>query len=158
MSERPATERAASGPPAVRASVRADGAEIARLFTALGHPAAAGDVAARWDAWAAAGGTALVADRGDGTLAGVLTLSRMVVLHRPYTVGRLTALVVDAPDRGRGVGRTLVAAGEAELARMGCGLLEVTSNLRRAGAHAFYERLGYERTSARFAKVPAPAG
>ena len=34
----------------------------------------------------------------------------------------------------------------------GCGLVEVTSNAKRLRAHAFYERLGYERTSHRFAK------
>jgi hypothetical protein len=28
----------------------------------------------------------------------------------------------------------------------------VTSNLRRTDAHRFWERLGYERTSARFAR------
>ena len=45
--------------------------------------------------------------------------------------------------------------GEAEkrLAAKGCGLVEVTSNRKRLRAHAFYERLGYERTSYRFAKT-----
>jgi len=65
--------------------------------------------------------------------------------------------VVDVPVRGRGVGRALVSAAEEVLAGEGCGLLEITSNVRRADAHAFYERLGYERTSFRFAKVVASA-
>ncbi len=99
----------------------------------------------------------MVAAKADGTLAGVATLNQMVVLHRPRPVGRITALVVDAHVRGKGIGRALVAAAEETLARAGCGLLEITSNVRLVDAHDFYEHLGYERTSIRLAKVLAPA-
>jgi GNAT superfamily N-acetyltransferase len=51
------------------------------------------------------------------------------------------------------LGRALVAAAESELAARGCGLLEITSNSKRTDAHAFYESLGYERTSVRLAKT-----
>ena len=46
----------------------------------------------------------------------------------------------------------MIAAAEKLLAGKGCQLVEVTSNLRRVDAHCFWERNGYERTSARFAK------
>jgi GNAT superfamily N-acetyltransferase len=143
---------------AIRPATEHDVPELARLFTALGHPATAEAIAERWREWAAAGNTALVAPRCDGALAGAATLHRMVVLHRPRPVGRITALVVDTPLRGQGVGRALVAAAEETLARAGCGLLEITSHARLGDAHAFYERLGYKQTSMRFAKVLAPAG
>ncbi|HEY9227767.1 MAG TPA: GNAT family N-acetyltransferase, partial [Gemmatimonadaceae bacterium] len=55
-------------------------------------------------------------------------------------------------DRGQGVGRALVAAAEQSLVSAGCGLIEITSNDRRVDAHAFYEHLGYARTSIRLAK------
>jgi GNAT superfamily N-acetyltransferase len=139
--------------PAVRPATERDAPEVARLLTALGHPTAAESIASRWREWIAAGNVALVADGDNGALSGVATLHHMVVLHRPKPVGRITALIVDEPARGRGVGRALVAAAEAELARAGCGLLEITSNARLVDAHAFYEHLGYERTSARFAKM-----
>jgi len=138
--------------PPIRAATAGDAAEIARLLTMLGHPTTAEAVAARWPEWTAAGSAAFVAAGTDGTLLGVATLHRMSVLHRPRPVGRITSLVVDAAARGQGIGRALVAAAEAELTRAGCGLLEVTSNLRRVDAHAFYEHLGYERTSYRFFK------
>lgn len=61
-------------------------------------------------------------------------------------------LIVTAHARGRGIGSALVAAAEARLSGCGCKLIEVTSNIKLAEAHLFYERLGYEQTSYRFAK------
>lgn len=141
----------------IRSATQRDAAELARLLTVLGHPTAAEALAESWEEWAAAGNVALVAVQPDGTLAGVATLHQMRVLHRPEAVGRITALVVDTPLRGQGIGRALVAAAEEALRSAGCGLLEITSNMRRVDAHAFYEQLGYEKTSLRFAKVLAPS-
>ena len=140
---------------AIRPATLADAAEIARLLTVLEHPATPEQVEARWPAFVAEGNVAFVAERVDGTLGGVVTVHRTTVLHRPRPVGRVTALVVDQELRGHGVGKALVAAAEVELRRRGCGLLEITSNARRVDAHAFYERLGYERTSVRLAKTIA---
>lgn len=142
----------AAAPHSVRHAVESDIPELARLFTVLGHPTPAESLTARWPAWVASGNTALVVATNDGTLLGVITLCQTVVMHRPAPVGRITCLVIDAPARGRGLGRTLVAAAESLLAQAGCGLLEITSNLRRLDAHAFYESLGYERTSVRVVK------
>ena len=138
---------------AIRRATVADAAEVARLFTVLGHPTTAEEAAARWPRWAAEGNAAFVADGNDGRLAGVITTHRTTVLHRPKPVGRITSLVVDEALRGQGLGKALVAAAEVALKEAGCGLLEITSNLRRADAHAFYERLGYERTSLRLMKT-----
>ena len=137
---------------AIRLATPHDASELARLLTQLGHATEATFVAESWDAWSGENNSALVATREDGTLAGVATTHWFRVLHRPLPVGRITALIVDAPDRGSGIGRALVAAAESALATQGCGLIEITSNIRRTDAHAFYERLGYERTSIRLAK------
>lgn len=136
----------------IRAAIASDASELARLFTLLGHPATASEVASRWQRWADQGNWALVAARADGTLAGVATLHQTEVMHKPMPVGRVIALVVDASERGSGLGRALVSAAESELARAGCGTVEITSNMRHAPAHVFYEHIGYERTSARFEK------
>src|SRR5262245_40551503 len=128
----------------IRPATEHEAPEIARLLTLLGHPTTAESISARWGEWISASSSALVAARADGSLAGLVTLHHMVVLHRPRPVGRITALVVDVAERGQGIGRALVAAAEAALVSSGCGLLEITSNARLADAHAFYEHLGYE--------------
>ncbi|HTU12886.1 MAG TPA: GNAT family N-acetyltransferase [Allosphingosinicella sp.] len=123
---------------------------LAALIVALGYEVSAGDVKKRLAALKKAGQSALVADRGG--VKGVLTTSVMHVLHRPRPVGRISMMVVAEDERGNGLGTALVAEAETRLKAQGCGLIEVTSNAKRLRAHAFYERLGYERTSHRFAK------
>lgn len=137
----------------IRFATEGDAPELARLMTALGHPTTATELAERWTRWAAAGNAALVVVLRDTALAGVVTLHQMTVLHRPKPVGRITALVVDASVRGQGIGRALVSAAERVLSEAGCGLLEITSNLKLTQAHAFYSHLDYGQTSFRFAKV-----
>jgi ribosomal protein S18 acetylase RimI-like enzyme len=127
-----------------------DSEAIAALIAALGYEAGAADIRRRLAALAKAGQQIVVAEKG--RLVGVLTTSMMIVLHRPKPVGRISMLVVAEEERGAGIGAALVAEAEKRLAAKGCGLVEVTSNKKRLRAHAFYERLGYERTSYRFAK------
>lgn len=137
----------------VRDMSAGDAAEVTRLLAQLGYPWRVSDVAARIETFLASDERALIASRGESaSLLGVLTLHVTPVLHRAGPVGRLTMLVVDETARGQGIGRALVTAAEAYFAERGCSLVEVTSNKRRTDAHAFYERLGYERTSERFAK------
>jgi GNAT superfamily N-acetyltransferase len=139
--------------PPVRLATDSDAPEVARLLAQLGHLTDPASILARWEVWRAEGNAALVAVRPDGTLAGVAVLHVLTPLHRPETIGRIHALVVDASDRGHGVGRALVTAAEAHLAQAGCRLMEITSHNRLVEAHAFYRHLGYEQTSVRFAKT-----
>jgi predicted N-acetyltransferase YhbS len=139
----------------VRDARPGDAPALAALLAELGFPAPDDVIAARLEAMLLARKVVLVAARDEAVI-GVVTVHMTPVLHRPAPVGRLTALVVSASARGQGVGRALVEAAERSLASAGCGLVEVTSNLKRLGAHAFYERLGYEATSVRFKKDLAP--
>lgn len=124
---------------------------LAALIGQLGYPVAVDDLAQRLAGLAREGRPVLVAEI-DGTVVGCLSTSVMHVLHRPKPVGRISMMVVDEGLRGGGIGTMLVRAAEAALVARGCGLIEVTSNLRREAAHGFYERLGYQRTSLRFAR------
>jgi ribosomal protein S18 acetylase RimI-like enzyme len=123
---------------------------MAAMIVALGYEVTAAQVRTRLGVLRKAGLHTLVAEKG--RLAGILSTAITWVLHRPKPVGRISMLVVAADLRGGGIGAALVAEAEKRLAAAGCGLVEVTSNRKRLRAHAFYERLGYERTSYRFFK------
>lgn len=137
--------------PLVRAAAPADAEAIAAMIAELGYAVTAEQVAARLGAIEEAGQSVLVAEI-DGRVVGCLSTSTMIVLHRPAPVGRISMMVVDERYRSRGIGAQMVSAAEELLGRKACQLVEVTSNLRRVDAHRFWERIGYERTSARFAK------
>lgn len=135
----------------IRIATAGDAEAMARLIDELGYPVTAEEVESRLAEIEAAGHCALLAEM-DGRVVGCLTTSMTLVLHRPAPVGRISLMVVDEAFRSQGIGAQMVAAAERMLADKGCQLVEVTSNLRRTDAHRFWERNGYERTSARFAK------
>ena len=88
----------------------------------------------------------------NGDVIGLLDWHVMTTIHRSRPIGRVVALVVAEGHRGRGTGRGLVAAAEQRMRARGCEKMEVTSNVRLTKAHRFYEGLGLERSSYRFAK------
>ncbi len=140
----------------IREASAADAVALAGLINELGYEVSAAGVADRLADQQAMGLGTLVAEL-DGAVIGCASWSLMRVLHRPGPVGRVSMLVVSEVARGRGVGKALMAAVEAKCASLGCVLVEVTSNVRRDKAHRFYEGLGYDKTSFRFARTPTRA-
>jgi GNAT superfamily N-acetyltransferase len=136
----------------IREARAEDASDIVRLVAQLDYAIDEAGAEARRQRLAGRGEPLLVAE-ADGKIAGLLNWHVMETIHRPRPVGRIVTLVVDEPVRGTGVGRMLMAEAERRMRQAGCGLLEVTSNVRLADAHRFYERLGLERTSCRFAKT-----
>jgi GNAT superfamily N-acetyltransferase len=135
----------------IREARTEDASAISVLIGALGFSASPEEVAERIQRLEHSGHPVLVAE--EGRLVGCLTWHLMPVLHRSTPVGRISMLIVEESARGRGLGAALVHKAERRLALLGCSLVEVTSNQRLAEAHMFYERLGYCRTSLRFAKT-----
>jgi GNAT superfamily N-acetyltransferase len=142
-------------PPKPRLELRdakaSDAPRLVELIHELGHEISQKQVRENLAALQKLGEAPLVALL-DKSVVGMCGVGSRVVIHRPAPLGRITALVVAKEAQGQGIGRKLVEAAEDWMRRKGCQLVEVTSNDRRADAHAFYRHLGYERSSIRFFK------
>lgn len=146
---------------AVREVCAADSARIAELSGQLGYPATPEEVSRRLEQLLQKPDHAVfVASMPEAETAG------WVHVHLSYQItgdrrAEIAGLVVDAAHRGSGAGRRLVERAEEWAREQGCGSVYVRSNIVRAGAHAFYQRLGYSvlKTSYSFRKElqPEPA-
>jgi GNAT superfamily N-acetyltransferase len=133
-----------------------DAVAIAALLGELGYPTDAERVRARMSRLSTEDGkdardAIFIAAGADASPPlGVLALHRFTALHDDADVAMIMALVVAARARGRGIGRELVDAAVATARDWGSTRLLVTTHVRRADAHAFYERLGFEHTGRRY--------
>jgi len=126
---------------------------MASLLDQLGYPATPQEVAARLarlEAFEHA--IALVAEL-HGQVIGLVTCHVFPSIHASTLVAWLTTLVVDEQHVHNGTGRQLSVAVERWAHDNGATRISVTSGTHRDGAHAFYERIGYERTGLRLTKA-----
>ena len=87
-----------------------------------------------------------VAERG-GRVIGALQLSFIPGLtRRGMWRGQIEGARVAAGERGGGIGRAMLEWAIAACRQRGCGLVQLTSDARRADAHRFYEALGFQAT------------
>jgi len=122
------------------------------LFSQLGYQSSEDAFSERFAALIADPQADVLVATDDEALLGVATTYRVLVAHESGSWCRLTALVVDETQRGRGVGRELVRAAEALARDAGCARIEATSAIHRTAAHAFYEQLGYACEANHFLK------
>jgi GNAT superfamily N-acetyltransferase len=141
----------------VREAVVGDAERLARLCTQLGYPAKSAAMPARLDRLRGdSNARAFVAVQGDD-LVGLVTIHLRNTLNHDTPIAQITLLVVDEATRSKGIGRALVSACEEFARERGARRIAVTTALDRAGAHEFYERVGYRHTGRRYAKdFPAP--
>lgn len=152
------SEPAGGGAPSVviRAPSAGDRVHLAEFLRELGYPASIEEVERRLARLARDPNAVVLVAEWNVTPVGVATAHRLDAIHVDEPVAMLTALNVAEGHRGRGVGRSLVRAVEAWARGTGAGRLSITTGLQRAGAHAFYERLGYEHTGRRYLKQLQP--
>ncbi|MCX2967938.1 MULTISPECIES: GNAT family N-acetyltransferase [Streptomyces] len=85
----------------------------------------------------------VVAERA-GRAVGTLQLTVVPGLSRRGAERALVEAVrVHADERGSGLGSELVRWAVDEARRLGCALVQLTSDASRTDAHRFYERLGF---------------
>jgi GNAT superfamily N-acetyltransferase len=135
--------------PDIREARADDAPGVARLLGELGYPATPEQVQQRLAAHLLPGTRIFLAE-SDGRLVGLASFHCFPLIHEDSWLGRITSLVVAESQRGRGVGRRLVAATEEFAWASGCLRVEVTSGDHRPDAHRFYEHLGYQSDCRRF--------
>jgi GNAT superfamily N-acetyltransferase len=128
----------------LRPARKEDTAALARLADELEHPTTSEQIAERFSAALQQNTYALVvAELPSGEVAGFMELVVERLIDAEPRVD-VAGLVVSKTHRGLGIGRALMAHAEKWAVERNLRMVHLRSNLKRAGAHAFYERLGYE--------------
>ena len=73
----------------------------------------------------------------------------MLLFHRRHRIARLYSIAVDANERGRRIGETLLHAAELAAARRDGRALRLEVRAENAAAQRLYERNGYRRIGER---------
>jgi N-acetylglutamate synthase-like GNAT family acetyltransferase len=141
-----------SDAPRVRAATLGDAAALAHLLGELGYPADAAAVAPRITRMLARNDQKILIAEDERGALGLLAMHVFPMLEYEQDAALITALVITERARGTGIGRELVTRAEALAIDAGATRFMVTTHVRRAGAHAFYERLGFELTGRRYVK------
>ena len=147
----------------IRAATRADLNAIAALFEAARIDAPgthdAVSIAAAWERVHATVPSArvLLAERS-GEPVGTLTCFVLPQLgHGGAPAALVEGVAVHPQAQGHGVGRALMDEAMSIAREAGCYKLALSSNHKRAQAHAFYEHLGYAPHGVSFVVVPERA-
>jgi len=127
-----------------------DAEAIAGLLGELGYPATRADARQRlMNAFADPSARVFVAEL-EGSAVGLLAAHVIPYFPDGSRILRITALVVATSHRRRGVGNALLDRALELASSFDCAGVELTAAEHRREAHAFYEQLGFERTSFRF--------
>ncbi|MFS4091806.1 GNAT family N-acetyltransferase [Streptomyces sp. AF1A] len=79
-----------------------------------------------------------------GRVIGTLQLTTIPGLsHRGATRALIEAVRIDSDERGSGLGSLLIEWAIDTARRLGCRMVQLTSDKSRTDAHRFYERLGF---------------
>ncbi|HEX6365309.1 MAG TPA: GNAT family N-acetyltransferase [Agromyces sp.] len=95
--------------------------------------------------------TLVVAQDADGVVVGTMQLTLIPGLARGGALRmQVEAVRVGESARGLGLGSAMMRWAIDEARVSGAALVQLTSDVRRDGAHRFYERLGFEATHVGF--------
>jgi GNAT superfamily N-acetyltransferase len=131
--------------PTVRFATVDDAEHIARLSGQLGYAATTADTLRKLVEISSNVEHAVFGAESSGTLLGWIhvLVSHSLVTDTP---AEIAGIVVDEHNRGSGIGRMLMEHAEQWARNKGCNSVRLRSNVVRADAHAFYEKLGYQVT------------
>lgn len=134
----------------LRRATAVDAKPIASLLTELGYPSTAAGVEERLRRSLHGDTSYLLVAQSQTGVIGLISGELVPYFPNGSTVCRITALVVSARHRSRGLGEKLVASAIDFARQHRCSGIELTSAERRVDAHRFYQKLGFVRTGPRF--------
>lgn len=129
-----------------------DARPLAALMTELGYPTAEDDMATRLRRILARSDHLVAVAVREGEVVGAVAATIGLCLEINGRHGRVTALIVTAGHRGRGIGELLLAHAESWLRDHGADVCIINCSTHRKDAHRFYQREGYRPTGIRFRK------
>lgn len=91
----------------------------------------------------------LIVGEQDGAVVAALQLTYIPGLSRGgMRRAQIESVRVRADVRGQRIGQRLIEAAIDRARQRGCGVMQLTTDLRRTAAHRFYQRLGFEASHA----------
>ncbi len=142
----------------IRPATIQDLADLCALSAQLGYPGSSADYARRLgNLLHRASHILLVAENSQGKIVGWIHgyIRRLLICDAHIEIG---GLIIDEAYRSQGIGKNLVVACESWAHDKLIPSVIVRSNIRREGAHNFYQRNGYQtlKTSLTFKKELDP--
>jgi ribosomal protein S18 acetylase RimI-like enzyme len=137
----------------IRPAQIGDADDVARLLGELGYPCTRDEAVERIARVLHDPRLFLVLAEIDGVACALLAMDIRYSVTRGTDLARITALVVAANCARQGIGRQLLHEAEAIARQAQVARIEVTSNVRREAAHAFYLGCGYSEGSRHFIKL-----
>jgi GNAT superfamily N-acetyltransferase len=133
----------------LRPATPGDAERIAALFTDEGYPSGPSDIVERLARFDSEHSRVIVADNG-GQVLGFVAIHALPRFEHTDRIIRIMALVVDAGERGRGIGRLLMEEAERLGRDLDAAFAEVTAGHHRPDARHLYEELGYDGSVAAY--------
>jgi GNAT superfamily N-acetyltransferase len=133
----------------LRSATPDDAERIAAMFTDEGYPSGPSDIVERLARFDSEHSRVIVAEH-DGEVLGFVAVHALPRFEHSDRIIRIMALVVDAGERGRGIGRLLMEEAERLGRDLDAAFAEVTAGHHRPDAKRLYEELGYDGTVAAY--------
>jgi GNAT superfamily N-acetyltransferase len=134
-----------------------DWARVADLLAELGRPDVRGadderEHSSRFASYLARGDAVALVAEDDGDVLGFVDVEFRQRLNFLVPQAWVPDLVVSEEARGRGIGRLLLEAAEAQARERGCWGMTLESAAWREASHAFYEHVGWVPTGRSFTR------
>jgi GNAT superfamily N-acetyltransferase len=142
---------------AIRPAQATDAHEIARLTIQLGYEVKLGDVSARLNRVLPDPQQQVFTAHTGERIVGWLHIRTSETLETARHA-EIAGIVVDAAERGQGVGRDLIERAESWAREKGCSVIRLRTTTTRHEAHKFYERMGYSNLKTQFSFAKALDG